>query len=127
MDYIKDSDGKLFEQVFTTAADKRAVDVDELMKSMNIEDLKEMSSVLSGANKTQHLLKIKMAVDMMQIVKDMVTAKNKLLKSIEVIKMKIASAFWDHVCEQSDDNQFDMTILKMNIASVLKSRTQMKD
>ena len=64
-----------------------------------------------------------MAVEMMQIVKDMITAKNKLLKSIDLTKAKIASAFWDHVCAQSDDNQFDMTILKMNIASVIKSRS----
>ena len=82
-----------------------------------------MSTALAGANKTQHSLKIKLAVDMLQIVKDMATAKNKLSNSIELTQAKIASAFWDHVCSQSDDNLFDMTILKMNIGSVIKSRS----
>ena len=78
VDFIKDSDAKLFERVFVTATDKRAVNVDDTMKSMDIEDLREMSTVLAGANKTHNYLKIKLAVDMMQIVKDMATAKNKL-------------------------------------------------
>ena len=123
VDCIKDSDAKLFEQVFIIATDKRAVNVDDMLMSMDINDLREMSTVLAGTSKTQHLLKIKMAVEIMQILKDMITAKNKLLKSIDLTKAKIASAFWDHVCAQSDDNQFDMTILKMNIASVIKSRS----
>ena len=63
-----------------------------------------------------------MAVDNMPFLKDMVTVKDKLTKSIEMTKTKIAAAIWEYVCSQSDDQQFDMTILKMNVAAILKAK-----
>ena len=111
-----------------TATDKRAVVVDDLLNAMNIETLREMSTVLATGGKTNRLLKIKLAVDNMPFIKDMVTAGDTLSKSISLTKTNIAAAIWEHVCAQSDDNQFDMTILKMSISSVIKSRSsEMKE
>ena len=62
----------------------------------------------------------------MTISKDMITARDKLSKSIDMTKAKIAAAFWEHVCEQSDDNQFGMAILKMNSNSVVKAATEVQ-
>ena len=118
-DYVKDTDSKLFESVFITATDVRMVNANDMLKNMDIDTLKEMSSVLSAANKTNHLLKIKLAVDNMKIVKDMVTVREKLSKSIEITKAKIAAAIWEHVCDPSAFNHLDMTTLKMNINSVI--------
>ncbi|MFM7982898.1 MAG: hypothetical protein ACKPKO_26600, partial [Candidatus Fonsibacter sp.] len=111
-DFVKDTDAKLFESVFSTATDTRAVVVDDLLNAMNIETLKEMNTVLASGGKTNHLLKIKMVVDSMPFIKDMVTARDKLSNSIDLTKTNIAAAIWEHVCIQSDDKQFDMTILK---------------
>jgi hypothetical protein len=105
--------------VFNTATDARPTVVDDLLNSMSIVTLSEMSAVLAGGGKTNHMLKIKMAVDNMPFIKDMVTVKDKLTKSIELTK--IAAAIWEHVCAQSDDQQFDMTILKMNVSFILKA------
>jgi hypothetical protein len=58
----------------------------------------------------------------MPFIKDMITAKDKLTKSIDLTKTKIAAAVWEYVCSQSDDQQFDMTILKMNVAAVIKAK-----
>ena len=121
---MKDSDGKLFERVFIIATDNRPIVVEEMLKNIDIDTLKEMNAALSVGNKSNHLPKIKSAVDCMRIIKDMITAKDKLSKSIEIAKTKIASAIWDHVCEQADDKQFDMTILKMNIACCIKGATK---
>ena len=121
-DFVKDTDGKLFESVFNTATDARTIVVDDLLNSMSIVTLSEMSAVLAAGGKTNHMLKIKMAVDNMPFIKDMVTVKDKLTKSIEMTKTKIAAAIWEYVCSQSDDQQFDMTILKMNVAATLKAK-----
>ena len=51
----------------------------------------------------------------------MIKVKDKLSKSIDMSKTKIEAAIWEHVCEQADDKQFDMTILKMNINSCSKA------
>ena len=121
-DFVKDTDGKLFESVFKTAIDPRPVVVDELLNSMSPVTLTEMSAVLAGGGKTNHLLKIKMAVDNMPFIKDMVIAKDKLTRSIDLTKTKIAAAIWEYVCSQSDDQQFDMTILKMNVSAIIKAK-----
>jgi len=120
-DFVKDTDGKLFESVFNTAIDARPVVVEDLLNSMSLMTLMEMAAVLAAGNKTVHMLKIKLAVDNMPFIKDMVTAKDKLTKSIDLTKTKIAAAVWEYVCSQSDDQQFDMTILKMNVAAVIKA------
>ena len=125
-DYVKDTDSKLFESVFITATDMRMVNVNDMLKNMDIDTLKEMSSVLSSANKTNHVLKIKLVVDNRKIVKDMVAVREKLSKSIEITKAKIEAALWEHVCEQSDDNNFEMTILKMNISAFIKAKQEMQ-
>ena len=89
---------------------------------MSIVTFSEMSAVLVAGGKTNHMLKIKMAVDNMPFIKDMVTVKDKLTKSIEMTKTRIAAAIWEYVCSQSDDQQFDMTILKMNVVAILKAK-----
>ena len=59
----------------------------------------------------------------MKIVNDTTTARGKLSNTIDMTKATIASACWEHVCEQSDDHEFGMTILKLSVSGELKAKT----
>ncbi len=112
------NDRDFFALVQSYACDTRPIDVKAMLEQIPRETMKEISAQL-GVGKSNHLPKIKSIVDNMKVVRDLALARDKCENSLEVIRNKISRAIWDYVCQLTDEGEFDMTVLKMMIKSII--------